>query len=821
MQCPRPHKPRTPASELRRNLPCSFSYSPELTPDQQEMQSHPPSRISKSPRPPSSDKPKRRRKALSCYDCRRRKLKCDRELPACGRCRKGGIAESCSYNEFPFLPGEERSALLHNSAYTLHSPPPAPAPQDHLGRGGLEHSTADQPAPETRVVSLAAPQNAGSWQLLGASSSATGINEERPSIRSNAADNPNGHDDGIGPPGSGGERLRVQTTILRGENFKTHYYGSTNPISLISHFPELRSFMKETIMQRTSLPSLQRELKALQVKWKGMRTDLLPQHEWELVGLLPDPETMDAHVQLYFDTFETLYRILHYPSFMREYEAFREDSRAARPAFVVTLMLVLACVGCLAAPPAQQQQQPKYIGDSALARERATLWIEAAEAWLPRQSQKHIYLAIWQIRCLLLVAKMVNVVKKKRTWTAAGTLVREAMSAGFHRDPTILGDRVSVFDLEMRRRLWATILELELQISTDRGMPSAGAALTADTAPPLNIDDEALAVDAAALPPSQPAEVYTACSFLRVSASSFPLRTALNSLVNDIHAQSVYEEVLRSEERIAAALHRLPPWPDDDAGTAGMSARGRTPTLARALLDIQLRHFLILLHAPFARQADANPRYSLSRMVCFNAAFRLIDQHRQLTEAGNQILLLLRHDYFKSALVICHNMYIAASVHDNLLLQSNSTTLIHYIEAVLHLLEEKTTRLGTGYTHYWYIAAAAAFLRSRIPNAAHPAVQKEEAIYEVVRQYHRVLAHQEDLRKAKELLFPMRLVPMNPPDTTTATQLHLPADLTGAGASLLDPDLSRPTFSQEDLSLDEFFFGNPAAWTFDNLWAME
>ncbi|RAH79701.1 hypothetical protein BO86DRAFT_317722 [Aspergillus japonicus CBS 114.51] len=783
------------------------------------MQSHPPSRISKSPRPPSSDKPKRRRKALSCYDCRRRKLKCDRELPACGRCRKGGIAESCSYNEFPFLPGEERSALLHNSAYTLHSPPPAPAPQDHFGRGGLEHSTADQPAPETRVVSLAAPQNAGSWQLLGASSSATGINEERPSIRSNAADNPDGHDDGIGPPGSGGERLRVQTTILRGENFKTHYYGSTNPISLISHFPELRSFMKETIMQRTSLPSLQRELKALQVKWKGMRTDLLPQHEWELVGLLPDPETMDAHVQLYFDTFETLYRILHYPSFMREYEAFREDSRAARPAFVVTLMLVLACVGCLAAPPAQQQQQPKYIGDSALARERATLWIEAAEAWLPRQSQKHIYLAIWQIRCLLLVAKMVNVVKKKRTWTAAGTLVREAMSAGFHRDPTILGDRVSVFDLEMRRRLWATILELELQISTDRGMPSAGAALTADTAPPLNIDDEALAVDAAALPPSQPAEVYTACSFLRVSASSFPLRTALNSLVNDIHAQSVYEEVLRSEERITAALHRLPPWPDDDAGTAGMSARGRTPTLARALLDIQLRHFLILLHAPFARQADANPRYSLSRMVCFNAAFRLIDQHRQLTEAGNQILLLLRHDYFKSALVICHNMYIAASVHDNLLLQSNSTTLIHYIEAVLHLLEEKTTRLGTGYTHYWYIAAAAAFLRSRIPNAAHPAVQKEEAIYEVVRQYHRVLAHQEDLRKAKELLFPMRLVPGVNSCTDEPARHHHHRDPTPSTRRLNRS--GSPTFSQEDLSLDEFFFGNPAAWTFDNLWAME
>ncbi|RAL08443.1 uncharacterized protein BO97DRAFT_472979 [Aspergillus homomorphus CBS 101889] len=735
------------------------------------MQSHAPSsRISKPPRPPSTEKPnKRRRKALSCYDCRRRKLRCDRGQPACSRCRKGGIAETCSYDGYEVLLGvglgeQQQQQHQHQLQPTTTALNTAYTPADLVGRGpgavqGTPVRQADGPAvAESSVVSLAASQNAGSWQLLGRLSSAKGINEERPSIRSNAEDIVGG----LAPPGGADAMLRAETPILRGQNFKTHYYGSTNPISLISHFPELRSFMKETIMQPTALPTLQRELKTLQVKWKAMRTDLLPQHDWELVGLLPDQETMDAQVYLYFESFENIYRILHYPSFMKEYDAFRQDSRSARPAFVVILMLILACVGCLA-----QQGQPKYIGDSAMARERATLWVEAAEAWLPRQSQKHIYLAIWQIRCLLLVAKMVNIVKKKRTWTAAGTLVRQAMSAGFHRDPTILGDRVSVFDMEMRRRLWATILELELQVSTDRGMPSASAGLTSDTAPPVNIEDEALTVDAEALPASQPSSVYTLCSFLRVSASNFALRTSLNSLVNDIHTQSVYEDVLSSEEQIMSELHKFPSWTDATYGPT----RGN-PTLTRALLDIQLRHYLILLHAPFARQADTNPRYSLSRMVCFNAAFRLIEQHRQLTDTGNYLLLLLRHDYFKSALVICHNMYIAATIQgmahlsrligtrtdgvDNLLLRSNSTTFIQYIEDVLHLLEEKTSRLGTGYTHYWYIAAASAFLRSRI-DPAHSPVQKEEAIHEVVRQYHRVLAHQGDLHKAKELLFPLRL----------------------------------------------------------------
>lgn len=41
---------------------------------------------------------KRRRIALACLDCRRRKLKCDRAFPACTRCRKGGKTASCIYD---------------------------------------------------------------------------------------------------------------------------------------------------------------------------------------------------------------------------------------------------------------------------------------------------------------------------------------------------------------------------------------------------------------------------------------------------------------------------------------------------------------------------------------------------------------------------------------------------------------------------------------------------------------------------------------------------------------------------------------------------
>lgn len=38
---------------------------------------------------------------------------------------------------------------------------------------------------------------------------------------------------------------------------------------------------------------------------------------------------------------------------------------------------------------------------------------------------------------------------------------------------------------------------------------------------------------------------------------------------------------------------------------------------------------------------------------------------------------------------------------------------------------------------------------------------------------------------------------------------------------LLDGSMSQAAFLQTDPASDEFYFGDPAAWTFDNLWSIE
>ncbi|KAJ5648061.1 hypothetical protein N7490_004433 [Penicillium lividum] len=411
--------------------------------------------------------------------------------------------------------------------------------------------------------------------------------------------------------------------------------------------------MKEAIKYQKSLYKVQHDLKTRHKKWKVEKINTLSTPQLDFTYLLPDQRTIDELVHRYFNTFESVYRVMHGPSFWEEYAKFTADRLSTSSAFVVLVLLIMATASCIS-----RNEHTLYIGDSSLGRERAIMWIEASESWLRSHSQKNVYLAVWQIRCLLVLAKLVNTVKKKRHWTDAGNLVREAMAAGMHRDPGLLGEKVSAFDREMRRRLWATMTELELQASIDRGMISTSAGAFADTKGVLNLEDKDLIDEPDGMDTQRPVTEYTASSFLYFSHASFSLRVSLNSVVNDMGSPLRYEEVMYYEELITKELQKLPPW---SSVRSQLNGDGLS-LVARTLLDVQLRQFLILLHAPFARQVESTSRHSFSRMVCFEAASIILDQYARLGESNNLMLLLLRHDYFRAALVICQNSYISITL---------------------------------------------------------------------------------------------------------------------------------------------------------------
>lgn len=82
-------------------------------------------------KPPST----KRRKINTCFPCKQRKVKCDRQQPYCGQCQKHRIpAERCVWSSDMTLPPDMQSAAAASAALTYTKPDASHAPMS-LGAG--------------------------------------------------------------------------------------------------------------------------------------------------------------------------------------------------------------------------------------------------------------------------------------------------------------------------------------------------------------------------------------------------------------------------------------------------------------------------------------------------------------------------------------------------------------------------------------------------------------------------------------------------------------------------------------------------------------
>lgn len=393
----------------------------------------------------------------------------------------------------------------------------------------------------------------------------------------------------------------------------------------------------------SSLQRLQNECNMADARLKESIAKALPLPSTELLGLVPERVVAEPLVRLYLDTFETTYRILHRPTFWRDYEAFwQAPGQGGPPGFLPILLLVMATVRCMS-----PREPLSFTHEGSSVRAKAVQWIRACDLWLKQQSQKHRILAVYQVMCLRLLAASATSLKTKQAYGEAENLLSYFRAAGMHRDPRLLGDRCSPYEMEMRRRLWATVMELELQASIDRGMPSSLGAISTDCPAPLNINDELFTESSMQIPASRGSEEYTDTSFLNISSKSLSLRIHLCSLINDSSSPMQYDDVLSYEQQINEALDSIPKW------------EGHETTQASTLLDLQLRQFFLLIHNSYARKSGSSQsRYS--RMVCFETASRILNQHFKLISSNSFAISLVRDDIYRAALTMCHNAFLCS-----------------------------------------------------------------------------------------------------------------------------------------------------------------
>lgn len=516
-------------------------------------------------------------------------------------------------------------------------------------------------------------------------------------------------------------------------------------------------------MQHQDLGLTQRELKNAKIKGPSQEGNL-PTDAKALISSLPRKEIADQLIQIYVDNLESTYQVLHLPSFWEEYSTFWAAPKEGRPVFAAILLLILASSYCL-----KERDSSTFRGDSSVERETAILWIRTCDTWLQSQSQKHTTMAIFQAHCLSFIAKQITSIKRKRTWISAGNLLRLALSSGLHRDTQVInlrrssssGRQVSVFDQEMRRRIWATVSELELQAAFDRGMPTMLRDVIEDCGSPSNLDDEEFGPSVEQLPRSSPTSNYTTSSFQHLSRSSWSLRLELVSLINGPHPQVAYEVVLMYDKKIMQHLDEIPHW------------RDKASSVSRALLQLQLQALLLFLHRPYAREEVRSSRYEYSAIVHLRSAMRILDLHHQLTSVGNKFLCVFRNDIFGAALSICYSystlesnpgkrsnftsfstpLKVLKLDHDlpsrNSIMQLSSDPL-PYLEKALNMIGEKIMCIGPG-IHEYYCVCAIIGLFKKMESPENSNYEEQKAAYRITQMVQRVLSLQDNYSAAATL----------------------------------------------------------------------
>ncbi|KAL7624663.1 hypothetical protein AAE478_006233 [Parahypoxylon ruwenzoriense] len=318
---------------------------------------------------------------------------------------------------------------------------------------------------------------------------------------------------------------------------------------------------------------------------------------------LPPKDVADELVDCYLRTVETVYRILHVPTFRRDYEAHWVSHANSSTAFLVQLKLVLA-IGTTT------------YDELFSLRASAIRWIYEAQTWISEPGFKHrLDVQYIQIHLLLLLAREFLGVGGDMSWVSAGALLRTAMYMGLHKDPTHLPSTTALI-AEMRRRLWNTILEISVQSSLNSGGSPLISLGDFDTEPPGNFDDDQLTAED---PVPKPEDDFTQTTVAITLRKTLPIRLAIAKFLNDHGSRGAYEETLRLDAELKASYKTI-----FRSLQQHRSKTGASPSQFEAdAVSLIINRYLSALHIPFFGLSLHEAAYAFSRKVALESSLKI------------------------------------------------------------------------------------------------------------------------------------------------------------------------------------------------------
>ncbi|KAF1938012.1 hypothetical protein EJ02DRAFT_505683 [Clathrospora elynae] len=384
------------------------------------------------------------------------------------------------------------------------------------------------------------------------------------------------------------------TVVVKGN--RSLYHGQNDRVTLLNQFLEVKDFINN-MPKDEQLQASAKQVKFLQEKsqTKIASPDSVNDSDFSLALLklrefLPPKSYCDRLVSIYFRFFERTMRVLHGPTFMRHYEQIWLNSNpeiCSTSSIIPQLTVVMTMAYHMddALPDDEGMAHRTYLKGAA---------IDLIQAWLDELGRKQrTELSTLQVEILLLLSRSLRHLYPEKLWSSTGALVRTAMVMGLHMDPTGVSG-VSPYQAEMRRRLWATLLEMDLQASMTAGMPLIVPTLDSYNLVPANLNDTDFDESSTKLPRSRPLNNLTDSLYQVCLATSLPQRLRALSLVQRTAPDT--DEAIELGRKVEECLSRKPSVLSLHHNQVAPSDEGAL--LHRVLLDLYLRRPILCLYKP-------------------------------------------------------------------------------------------------------------------------------------------------------------------------------------------------------------------------------
>ena len=180
-----------------------------------------------------------------------------------------------------------------------------------------------------------------------------------------------------------------------------------------------------------------------------------------VIEMIPPSGDCDRLLKIYLNTWDPIHQMLDLGNFINDYSKFwRQSPEEKRNAFAPALLLVTAIGSSL--DDASQSQNPTFLYDT----------VSYVDTWLADLSNKRQKdIEVLSVHALLVIAMQCAAITPDRIYRMSGSLVRSAMLMGLHYDPRVVQRQADDRQIQHRRNLWTSIVELDLQAALQVGMP--------------------------------------------------------------------------------------------------------------------------------------------------------------------------------------------------------------------------------------------------------------------------------------------------------------------------------------------------------------